>query len=197
MSTPGKIVALVAAALLAACTSQKEPAENAIAQLETSLNEIRADAQQYSAEQLQSVEASVNRLKENLAKQDYGAVLQGAPAVRSDLESLKSATTTAKAHAEELLAEAQTEWSELTSSVPPMVEKLQAKVDQISKTRKYPKGMDKAAFEAAKSGLESLKTEWTEAGAEFASGQAADAVRKARNAKARAEQLINQLEVQV
>lgn len=197
MPIPGKLVALVAVALLAACTSQKEPAENAIAQLETSLNEIRADAQQYSAEQLQAVEASVNRLKENLAKQDYGAVLQAAPAVRSDLESLKSATATAKTNAEEMLAAAQSEWNELTASLPPMVEKLQAKVDQISKSRKYPKGMDKAAFEAAKSDFETLKTEWTEAGAEFASGQAANAVRKARSAKAKAEGLINQLEVQV
>ena len=197
MPIPGKLVELVSVALLAACTSQKEPAENAVAQLETSLNEIRADAQQYSAEQLLAVEASVNRLKENLAKQDYGAVLQAAPAVRSDLESLKSATATAKTNAEEMLATAQSEWNELTASVPPMVEKLQAKVDQISKSRKYPKGMDKAAFEAAKSDFETLKTEWTEAGAELASGQAADSVRKARSAKAKAEQLINQLEVQV
>ena len=197
MRTPGKFVALVAVALLTACSSQKEPAENAVAQLEASLNEVRADAQQYSAEQLQSVEASVNRLKENLAKQDYGTVVQAAPAVRSDLESLKSATATAKTHAEEMLAAAQSEWNELTASVPPMVEKLQAKVDQISKSRRYPKGMDKAAFEAAKSGFETLKTEWTEAGAEFASGQAANAVRKARSAKAKAEELINQLEVQV
>ena len=76
-----------------------------------------------------------------------------------------------------------------------MVEKLQARVDQLSKTHKYPKGMDKAAFEAAKTGFESLKTEWTEAGSEFTSGQAANAVRKARSAKAKAEELIQQLEV--
>ena len=52
-----------------------------------------------------------------------------------------------------MLAAAQSEWNELTASVPPMVEKLQARVDQLSKTRKYPKGMDKAAFEAAKTEL--------------------------------------------
>ena len=104
MRTPGTFVALVAVALLTACSSQKEPAENAVAQLEASLNEVRADAQQYSAEQLQSVEASINRLKENLAKQEYGTALKAAPAVRSDLESLKSATATAKTHAEEMLA---------------------------------------------------------------------------------------------
>jgi hypothetical protein len=78
-----------------------------------------------------------------------------------------------------------------------MVEKLQARVDQLSKTRRYPHGMDKAAFDSAKANFESLKTEWTEAGSEFASGQAASAVRKARSAKAKAEELINALEVKV
>ena len=76
-----------------------------------------------------------------------------------------------------------------------MVEKLQARVDQLAKSKKFPKGMDKAGFETAKTDFESLKTEWTEATSEFASGQAANAVRKARGAKARAEELITKLEV--
>ena len=103
--------------------------------------------------------------------------------------------STAKSDAEATLAAAQSEWNDLSASVPPMVEKLQAKVDQLGKSHKFPKGMDKAGFEAAKTGFESLKTEWTEAGSEFASGQAANAVRKARNAKSKAEDLLHQLEV--
>lgn len=191
------ILALAATAILAACANQKEPAENAVAKVEASLNEIRADAQKYTADQLQAVDTSVNRLKENLAKKDYRNVVVGAPAVASEVAALKDAVATAKADAEATLAAAQTEWNDLTASVPPMVEKLQARVDQIAKTRKFPKGMDKASFETAKTSFESLKTEWTEAASEFAAGQAADAVRKARNAKNKAEELINQLEAKV
>ena len=191
-----RFIALAAAAILAACANQKEPAEQAVAKVDASLNEVRADAQQYAADQLQTVDTSVKRLKDNLAKKDYRAVVMGAPAVSSEVEALKEQVATAKADAEATLAAAQTEWNELSASVPPMVEKLQARVDQLTKTRKLPKGMDKAAFEAAKSGFESLKTEWTEAGSEFAAGQAANAVRKARSAKAKAEELINTLEVQ-
>jgi hypothetical protein len=192
-----KILALAALALLAACTSQKEPAEQTAANIEASLNEIRTDAQQYAAEQLQAAEASVNRLKGQLAKQDYSAVMQTAPAVRAELGALRTAVTEAKANAEAVAAAAQQEWDELNAAVPPLVEKLQARVDQLAKSRKYPKGMDKAAFESARNGFEGLKTEWSEASAEFASGEAASAVRKARNAKAKAEELINVLEVQV
>jgi hypothetical protein len=192
-----QVFALAATVLLMACGSQKEPAEQAMASIESSFNEVRADAQQYAAEQLQATEASVNRLKEQLAKQDYSAVMQLAPSVRAELSALRTTVNEAKANAEAVAAAAQTEWNELSASVPPMVEKLQARVDQLAKSRKYPKGMDKAAFESAKSGFETLKTEWTEASAEFASGEAASAVRKARSAKARAEELINQLEIQV
>ncbi|HET9862586.1 MAG TPA: hypothetical protein VFP37_04025 [Steroidobacteraceae bacterium] len=190
-------VALAAAALLAACTNQQQPAENAVAKIEASLNEVRADAQKYASDQLQTVETSVTRLKENLAKKDYSGVVVGAPSVASQVDDLKATVATAKADAEANLAAAQSEWNELSASVPPLVEKLQARVDQLSKTRRYPKGMDKAAFEAARNSFESLKSEWTEASNEFSSGEAGDAVRKARNAKSKAEELMNQLEVQV
>ena len=190
-----KIVALAAAAMLAACTSQKEPAEQAVAKIEASLNDVRADAEKYAADQLKTTEASVNRLKENLAKQDWSGVVVGAPSVASEVDALKTTVASAKADAEATLAAAQTEWSDLSSSVPPMVDKLQARVDQLAKTKKFPKGMDKAGFESAKTSFESLKTEWTEAASEFAAGQAANAVRKARSAKAKAEELMTQLEV--
>jgi len=146
---------------------------------------------------LLATETSVDRLKANLAKQDYGAVVVGAPSVSAEVSALKETITEAKADAEATVAAAQAEWTDLNAKVPALVEKLQARVDQLAKTHKYPKGMDKAAFDAAKTGFEELKTEWTEASSEFASGEAASAVRKARAAKSKAEELVTQLEVQV
>jgi len=190
-----RIILALAATVMVACTSQKEPAEQAVAKVDAALSEFRADAEKYSADQLQTVDASVKRLKDALANKNYRVVVSAAPSVTGEIEALKTSVAEAKMEAEATLAAAQSEWSDLSASVPPMVEKLQARVDELSKSRKYPKGMDKAAFEAAKSGFESLKTEWTEAGTEFASGQAANAVRKARNAKAKAEELFNTFEV--
>ena len=68
MRTPRMFIALLAASMLVACASQKEPAENAVAKIEASLNAIRTDAQKYAADQLQTVDASLNHLKENLSK---------------------------------------------------------------------------------------------------------------------------------
>ncbi len=171
MRIHGTIVTLTAAVLLlAACANQQAPAEQAVAKIDSSLGEIRADAEKYAADQLKTVDASVARLKENLAKKDYEAVIMGSRSVASDVTSLKDAVAELKTDAEATLAAAQSEWTNLSAEVPPLVEKLQARVDALAKTRKYPEGMNKAGFDTAKTSFESLKTEWTEAAAEFTSG---------------------------
>ena len=52
MRMPAIIVILAAAALQVACTSQKDPAEKAVAKIEAAINEVRNDAQVYAADQL-------------------------------------------------------------------------------------------------------------------------------------------------
>jgi len=185
------LLATTAAVLLfAGCANQKEPAEKAVARVEASLSEFKVDAEKYAADELKDVEASIARLKSGLAKQDYKTVVMQAPTVTSAVAALKETTAKKKADAEEMLAAAQQEWTELSTRVPEMVAKLQAKVDSLGKSRKLPNGMDKAGFESAKQEFESLKTSWAEAGAEFGSGMVADAVRRARAAKSKGEELM-------
>jgi hypothetical protein len=191
-------LSLAAAALVfTGCANQQEPAEKALAQVEASLAEVRADAEKYAAEQLANVEEGVKMLKNNMAHKDYRGVLMNAPSVSKSIADLKTKVAADKAEAEANLAAAQTEWTELTASVPPMVEALQKRVDTLTKTKKLPKDMDQAAFDAAKSGVEQVKTAWTDAGTDFADGKAAEALRKARAAKARGEALVEQLGAKV
>ena len=77
--------------------------------------------------------------------------------------------------------------------MPESVGKLQEKFDSFARSRKTPKGLDKASFETAKQEFEALKTSWTEAGSEYGSGMVADAVRKARAAKAKAAELTEKI----
>ena len=53
--------------------------------------------------------------------------------------------------------------------------------------------IDKATWETVKTDFESMKTEWTDASAQFASGQADAAVRKAREVKAKGEVILGKL----
>ena len=78
MRTSG-IWAVVAAVMLAACANQKEPAENAVAQIEASLAQFKADAEQYAADELKGVEESIGNLKNELANKNYKAVVMQTP----------------------------------------------------------------------------------------------------------------------
>lgn len=194
MRTAKLFTAFAAAILvLAACANQKEPAEKAVARVESSLEEFRADAETYAADELKDVNVSVTNLKNNLARQDYRAVVMGAPTVTSAINSLKQTVEQRKADAAQMLEAAQGEWNDISASVGPAVEELQKRVDQLAKTRKYPKGLDKAGFETAKADFENVKNEWTQAAAEFGEGKVAEALRKARAVKAQAADLTQRL----
>jgi chromosome segregation ATPase len=188
------MIALTASTLmLFACANQKEPAEKAVAQVESSLAEFRADAEKYAAEELKAVDTSVAKLKANLNSKDYQAVVLGAPAVSSSVKSLKETVATKKADMEAVMAAAQAEWTDISAKMPQMVEALQSRIDTLSKSRKLPSGVDKTTFESVKTDFETVKTQWAEASSEFASGMAADAVRKARNAKTMGESILVRL----
>jgi len=193
MRSMSMAVLAAVAVLLTGCANQKEPAEKAVAQVEASLSSFKADAEKYSADELRGVEESIARLKGELASKNYKAVVMQAPNVRSTVAALKESVAKKKAETEEMLAAAQAEWTDLNTRVPEMVNKLQARVDSLTRSRKLPQGVDKAAFETAKADFEALKSSWAEAGAEFGSGMVADAVRRARAAKAKGEELMQKL----
>ena len=183
-------VALTATALaLAACANHKEPAEKAIAQVESALAEIRADAEKYAPEDLKGLDESIATLKRGFGNKRYSEVLTAQPSVASAVTALKETIAKAKADSEEILAAAQAEWTELNASVPPLVDAIQGRVDTLTKSRKLPKDVDKATFETIKTDFETVKSDWTAATREYAAGAAADAVRKARAAKSKAEEI--------
>jgi chromosome segregation ATPase len=183
-------VALTAAALaLTACANHKEPAEKAIAQIESALAEIRGEAEQYAPEDLKGLDESVAVLKRGFGNKRYSEVLTAAPSVSSAVTALKETVAKAKADSEAILAAAQAEWTELSASVPPLVDAIQGRVDTLTKSRKLPKNVDKATFETIKTDFETVKTEWASATREFTAGAAADAVRMGRTARAKAEEI--------
>jgi len=183
-------VALTATALaLAACANHKEPAEKAIAQVESALAEIRADAEKYAPEDLKGLDESIATLKRGFGNKRYSEVLTAQPSVASAVTALKETIAKAKADSEEILAAAQAEWTELNASVPPLVDAIQGRVDTLTKSRKLPKDVDKPTFETIKTDFETVKTDWTSATQEFTAGAAADAVRKGRAARAKAEEI--------
>ena len=175
--------------VLTACAGMKDPATQAVAAAETALASIKDDAAKYLPEELKGAEGTLASLKDNLAKGDYKAVMAGAPGLMSSLDSLKTNVGTKLEEAKAATAE----WTSYAADLPKMVEAIQSRVTTLGSSKKLPKGLDAAGLEAAKGGLESMKSMWTDATAAFTGGNAIDAVGKAKAVKAKGEEVLKLL----
>ncbi len=76
-----------------------------------------------------------------------------------------------------------------------MVEDIQSRVDELSKEKRLPWGLNKDEFAEAKSDFEIMKAQWTEASNEYNSGKQIKAVEKARIAREMNEDIREQLKM--
>jgi hypothetical protein len=186
------LLATLAACALIGCISQKAPAEQAVASAETALGAIRDTAQKYAPDQLQTVEAQLTAMKENLSKGDYQAVLAAAQNVNSSIKGLEDVADNKKAEADAALAKAKDQWGPMSTDVPKMVDAIQTRVDTLSKGH-LPKGVTKDKVASAKSGLDSMKSSWADASNAAATGDFTTAVSKGQAVKDQAADLMKSL----
>ena len=169
----------------AACANQKDPAENLLRGSKPRWP-IPGGRRAVRRRRIEGRECFGHPLKDNLARKDYRAVIQGAPGHFRDRRSSKDGRP-AKADAGPRWQPRKREWNELNASAAGGGE-VADPGRPARKTRKYRQRHRQVGFEAAKSDFESLKTEWTAGRRGFRSGQAADAVRQARAVKARSDE---------
>ncbi len=176
-----KYLALYSAALLiVACTSRMGPAaKNSVDHINAALAAVSEDAQKYVPDQLAGVQSKVAALTASLDKQDYDAVMAGAPAVLAEVNGLTSAVAAKK---DEILKALGDEWRGLAAAIPQSVTAVQSRIDALSKSKHVPKDVDLAA---AKSGLADASSAWENAQTAFKSGNASEAVPLAKDAKSK------------
>ena len=84
------LLALTASTLLiTGCTNQKTPATSAVSQAETAVNEIKFEAEKFAPTELKTTEATLAKLKADLASEDYKGVIAGVPQFNKDIAALK------------------------------------------------------------------------------------------------------------
>lgn len=189
MRIPQMFIVLAAASvMMVGCTSQKDPAEQAVAQGEAALSEIRADAEKFAPEQLKAPEATLARFKEALAQEKYATVLEGIPQFNAEIKTLRETVMVEQT----AIAAATTEWENLNAEVPKAVAEIENRMKNLTGSR-LPKEVKKEDYEAAKANLEPLKAQWAEATAAFQAGDALAAADKGRKVKQLAEEMKTQL----
>ncbi|MCC6172482.1 MAG: hypothetical protein IT481_10690 [Gammaproteobacteria bacterium] len=188
------LVAGFAAALLAVgCANQKEPATKAVADVETSLSALREDASQYASAELQSADAALASLKANLEKGDYKAALAGAPALATQVDALRQTVADKKVEAQAALEAAKGKWAEASTDLPKMVGAIQSRLDILTKSKKLPRGMDKATLDSAVANFDSMKATWSEATTAATSGNFVEAMSKADAVRAKGTEVMTAL----
>jgi DNA repair exonuclease SbcCD ATPase subunit len=180
------VAALLFAVSLAACSNSKAPAEQALKAAEEALNAAKTEAMKYFPDQVKGVEDALKAAKDTFAKGDYAGATSAANAVAAKAKGLVSASAAKK-------AELTKEWEELNAGMPITIAAIQSRVDDLSKSKKLPKNLDKAKLESAKSGLAEVSKSWDEASNAYKEGSLADALAKGKGAKEKAAQIMSSL----
>lgn len=192
-----QILMVIVALTLAACASDKEPAEKALRAAEDAVNAALPEATKYVPDQAKAVQDSLRSLKDSMAKGDYKAVLAGAGDLSAKATALSTAAAAKKAELDKMTAELTKSWEDMSGGLPKVVEAIKSRVDILSQAKKLPAGIDKAAVESSKSDLATIDKTWSEAQDAFKSGNVADAVAKAKTVKTMAAEIMAKLNMPV
>ena len=172
----------VAMLLFAACANRMEPARQALQGADSAVSAAAADAGKYMPEHLSTLQRKLSDLKSSFDRKDYAAVLASAPAVVDEAKSLAQAAASKKA---EIAKALDTQWTDLNSSMPLLIETVKTRVDALAKKKHVPEGVDLAA---AKSALADATISWEKAQSAFTAGKTIEeAVSNAKDSKAKTE----------
>ncbi len=177
---------LASLALLVACNSQRGPAEAAIKAAEVAVGSVKAEAERWVPDQEKAAEDALTKAKDQFVKGDFQGAITFANDAAAKARDLGAAAIAKKA---ELTAA----WDDVSASLPKMVESVKARVEDLSKLKRLPKGIDKQAVAQGKEGLAVLQSSWDEAQKAFGAGDLAGAIEKANGVKAKGAELMTLL----
>ena len=171
---------------LAAAGCNKGPAEEALAEAEQTLEEVRAHLERFAPEHLASLTRVLDDTRETLAKGGYTEALQ----VAQDLPArIRRAIEVADRRREAELGAA---WDEVSRNLAAQLARLRARVAGLTLTTS-PSARHRARLEEAQAALGDLSRRWEDATAAFEGGDVARALTLARDVRARAEALTETL----
>lgn len=190
--TKAFVTAALAALCLgvAACASQKEPAEQALAAVEAKFKESAAEVQKYLPERYAEIESGIASLRDSMSQENYGDVVAEAGKVQ---DSLKRAIGEARVRRAQLLVEMESEWTEMSKSVPAMIDAMDKKI--TSQRGKPPQGMTGDAWKQTIADYDAARDAWSKAAAEMTRANFEATVLAARDAKAKIAAIMESLGV--
>ena len=164
------------ALVLAACSTQKEPAQKLISDTEAAVNAAAPAAAQYIPDQLAEVQTNLGALKADFDKKNYKGVLDNGQPVLGAAQALAGAAQAKK----DLIARGfEDQWTTLSNLIPGNSSSIQSRIDFLSKreNKKLAAGVD---LSEARSSLSDAEANWTKAQDAHSGGNLEQAVTLAK-----------------
>ena len=167
--------ACLAGLLVMACSPMKEPAQAALADATSVLQKVAPDAEKYAPEQYAQVKEQVTGMQAAFDKQDYQAVLNTVHKLAPALKTLAETVANRKRDAAIAL---KAQWTSLSADLPKSLAALEARLAEVRKTHRLPKGVSKDALPDADAAIADAKLLWSDAQGALTAGNVEDAVAK-------------------
>jgi hypothetical protein len=189
MITRNLLAALAATLVLAAC-SQKDPAQEAITAAENALNAVYEDAEKYIPERYAEVKKDLETARAAFGEERYADAIAAVKDLPAEAEALAREAAAAK---QERIAELEADWARLSGSLPELLAGIGGRLEELGKLRRLPEGMDRQLLDEANAALASARKAWEDAGAAHARGDLEAAVDTALGAEGMAQDLVGRL----
>ena len=176
---------LLVCLIVAACASQKEPAQALLDEIRLTLAGTAADAAKYVPDQLRALQDEIDALQRSFDRGDYAAVVSRGPAVLAAAGDLFGAATAAKGDRNRAL---EGEWSTLAETLPDRMSALTTRID-LKPTRSKGKSAAEKDLEARQAALRDVYSLWSKARSAFASRNLDEAVQTAEEVKTKIDAL--------
>ena len=180
-------LAVVPFLLAVACgDSARAPAEAAIAAAGKAIESLKGDVATYAPDAVKAAEGALADARSLAERKDYTGALKAAGGVP---EKVKAAFATAAARKEQVASA----FADLSSAGGQAVADLRQRVDTLSASRKLPRGVDRAAVDAAREGLAEIEASWNRLPAMADRGELQAAISEGMRLKVKAQDLLKSL----
>jgi len=182
--------AVLAGLVIVACSDTREPARKAISNVSAVLQKFSADGPKYAPELYASATDQVAAMKADFDKQNYQAVLNVAYKLAPSINTLASAIASKKGEAMVALDE---KWTRMSRDLPKALSAVEARVTELKKSRRLPKGVAKDAFAGMGAEVDAAKQSWSDAQSAKTARNLEGAVAKGTAAEAKLSALMTSL----
>ncbi len=169
-----------------ACTPDQRAVERELTAAQDALMAVDLESREYVTVEVRAIQESIDSATARIERGEYQDAMAAARDARTRATGLPNAVVERK-------AELDASWTVLRDSLPPMLQQIEAQVNQLSSARQLPAGVSRDKMTDAKASLQALNEAWAEAVRDSESGKLPTAVNKAQSVRARVIELAQSL----